>query len=110
MIHPKKIKIGPFIFTVSFTDAAVRKAAAGSEEPVHGLTSFGDQLIAIAPALLAVEREVLLHETLHGICAVSGLKDRLKGTQEEDVVSTLSPYLLDILRENKTVTQFLLED
>ncbi len=112
MRRPKRVKIGPFVFTIEFNESAVTRAAKDREDegPYYGVTSFEKLLIAISPSLTPIEREVLMHEVLHGICSVSGLGAKLKGDEEETIVSAISPYLLDTLRENKTVTRFLLED
>jgi hypothetical protein len=110
MRHPTKVKIGPFSFTIEFNKSTVERLSGKTKERFHGLTAPDELLIAVAPTVTPLEREVLMHEILHAICFTSGLTGKLDTSQEEDIVSTLSPYLLDILRNNKQVTQFLLED
>lgn len=79
--------------------------AEAAEEGADGLTAPDLEEISIA-GNLAPDRaaEVLLHEILHGIYHVRGLKD---GMSEERVVTDMAPLLLEVLRDNQRVLEFL---
>lgn len=50
------------------------------------------------------ERDAVLHEVLHAVLLVMGLE------RNESLVSTVTPVLLDVLRSNKALAAYLLED
>ena len=79
---PKKIQIGPFVYSVKCDDAA--KTVLNSD---HGETDGARLEIRINPdSAELVQREVLLHESLHAIAAVAGLDHELGEELEEKIV------------------------
>lgn len=52
-----------------------------------------------------VQRRTVLHEVLHACWGVTSLPDK----HEEDVITTLSPILLDALRRSPEVVAFLMD-
>lgn len=61
----------------------------------------------IAPQPKDNERETLLHEALHAVLDSINVRDMLSHKQEEQLVSRLSPPLLDVLRRNPEFTGYL---
>lgn len=48
---------------------------------------------------------VLMHEVLHALWATTGLTERVEGELAEQVISALSPALVDTLRRNPELTR-----
>lgn len=99
------VKIGPFRF--KFVETNLNP---GSEESFHfGLTSLENTTCHIHHQMdIDVKRETHLHEALHVVAMVTGLSERLKEGEEEDIIQALSPTLLDMLQSNPEFTKFIL--
>lgn len=54
-------------------------------------------------------RGVLMHESLHGVWE-RALGDRYSEATEEVIVDYLAPWILDMLRRNPDLVEFLTED
>ena len=101
---PKKIQIGPFVYSVKCDDAA--KTVLNSD---HGETDGARLEIRINPdSADLVQREVLLHESLHAIAAVAGLDHELGEELEEKIVRRIAPVLFDVLLRNPKLVDYLL--
>lgn len=101
---PKKIQIGPFVYLVKCDDAA--KTVLNSD---HGETDGARLEIRINPdSADLVQREVLLHESLHAIAAVAGLDHELGEELEEKIVRRIAPVLFDALLRNPKLVDYLL--
>ena len=101
---PKKIQIGPFVYSVKCDDAA--KTVLNSD---HGETDGARLEIRINPdSADLVQREVLLHESLHAIAAVAGLDHELGEELEEKIVRRIAPVLFDALLRNPKLVDYLL--
>jgi hypothetical protein len=105
---PRNILIGHAYYTVKYD-----KHLSENSEAI-GLTGPETQRILLDPQVGAdVERETLLHELIHAICFQAGL--RLEGEPfqktkvEEKVVWTVAPKILELLRDNPELVEFLLE-
>jgi len=99
-----KITLSPHVFTVY-----VRKGLAAESEAV-GLTLPETQNIYLDADLgPGVERETLLHECLHGLWYSTQLERKFKDDQEEDVIYTLAPRILALLRDNPELVKWLTE-
>lgn len=103
---PRKLRIGPHTFIVKTDDESVRVLRA---DPARGDCVPHDQVIRVDP-----ERpesgvaETLMHETLHGIWDVSGLRAAGCDDDEEQIVTTFAPWLVLVLRDNPKLVKVLL--
>lgn len=101
--HPSYVKVLGQTFTLEW----VRKSDELSERQRVGRTDIQKQAISVdATAGDDQQRDVVLHEIIHACLRVvaSGVSE----TTEERVTSLLAPLLLDVLRANPHVVQFLL--
>ncbi len=59
----------------------------------------------------SVKRETLMHELLHAIIYASGMVHHFKldHDTEEELVSALSPWILQLLRDNPYLVEYLTE-
>lgn len=57
-------------------------------------------------------RDTLIHEALHAIVYLSGIRENLSLSHEDEekLVVALSPWLLALLRDNPKLVEFLLEN
>lgn len=75
---------------------------------VNGVCDSDSQVIAIDAGLGDDKtRETFLHENLHAMLSLAGMKGDLDGVAEERVIKRLSPILLLYLRDNPRVYTFL---
>jgi hypothetical protein len=66
--------------------------------------------IRIAPGMTrSTLRKVLMHETLHGLWE-RALADRYADSTEEVVIDNLAPWIVDTLRRNPDLVEFIMED
>jgi hypothetical protein len=102
---PARIRIGAHEYSVRVDQDIGFRGANGETYP--------ERLdIIIAEGLAATrEREVVLHETLHGVWQGTNLRTEESGLQgyEEQVASALAPVLLDMLRDNPDLVSYLCE-
>lgn len=69
-----------------------------------GRTIPGEQRLLIADGQApAQERDTVLHEVLHGCIRIVK-----SDAEDEEIVGTLAPVLLDVLRKNPELTKWLL--
>jgi hypothetical protein len=101
---PRNILIGHAYYTVKYDKSLNANAGA------LGVTGTETQQIHLDPQMGPdVERETLLHECLHG-CWYQTLLDRqYRDKQEEDIIYTMAPKILELLRSNPELVEFLLE-
>lgn len=61
---------------------------------------------------LMLTREIVLHELLHAVIAISGTRAvmEMDSEYEESMIAVLSPALLCVLRDNPALMDFLLSD
>lgn len=107
---PKKVKIGPFNFEIKCDKESIESAKVQFESlDALGFMSTIDQSIYIDPELQDdMKAETLLHEMLHAVCMATGITNTFESKDEEKFIATISPMLLDTLRSNNDVTDFLL--
>lgn len=108
MKPPRKVKVGPYAYTVRFDDAAMSAAGAN-----------GACLPDVASILLDstcapdTERDTVLHELLHAIWKQTQLviehPDGDSDSVGEKLIQTLAPRLLDLLRSNPKLVEYLTE-
>lgn len=105
MKPPRFIHVGPYEYSVDQGTVAVAALDAGDD----GSCDFHDVRITVNPARPEqVQRDTLLHEVLHAIGALTGLRAELGDEAEERVVSRLGSALLDTLRRNPELVEYLL--
>lgn len=108
---PRHVRVGPYTYRVNYSAAAADWASLEVDDYVRGYCQHLDALIIVRPqATHAQDAETLLHETLHALLEMIGIRnalDRLAPNLEEDVVAALAPALLDVLRRNPRLVAFL---
>jgi hypothetical protein len=80
-----------------------------AEGAIHGDCDYSAQSIRISlkDCHADVIRDTLLHEVIHALNSIAGIKD---GCNEEDIASRLTPLLLQTFRENESLALFLLTE
>jgi hypothetical protein len=128
---PSRIKVGVLGYTIKPTrhlavrardavkikvlvDAATDAAGIYHEDtPIEilGLTNPDEQVILFESVDAApdVQAVVVLHETLHAIFSQIGIRDLLDQHAEESITKRLSPLLLQVLRENPRLIEYLVD-
>lgn len=103
-MRPKKVDIGPFRYELYFTPVPL--------DGYSGLMDANTRTISI-DGTMRDPRETVLHEVLHAVIDLTGLrsggKDEAIEVTEEKLVSALSPWLLTVLTENPKLVEFLLD-
>lgn len=103
---PKKLKIGPYKYSVSKSN--LNEHVLDGEGKTYGITHVMEQTMVLAegqgPDMLA---ESLLHEVLHICCQAAGLGLELEN--EESIVSSIAPVLLEAIRNNPDMVEFIVD-
>ena len=98
----KTIQVGPYKYRIVANDRVLAlDSLAGRCDP-NRLEIHLDR--NTAPG---VQRETLLHELIHAVMDLAGLSQELADEAEEMYVRRISPVLLDVLRRNPKLVQFL---
>ena len=105
----RKLRVGPHTYTVAFVpnvdDEEHVASARGTDEPEELFGHVNHKLLQIHVGLNmrgTQQADSLLHEALHAVLSQSGNDD-------EQLVHTLTPAILDLLRRNPWFTQFMME-
>lgn len=102
---PSRVQIGPLSYVISDDDATYNKAAVDQGEALWGKINYGKGTVVLCPDQNdAHKRLALLHEVLHGVWH---LHDKTHES-DEDVLRSLTADLLDTLRRNPDLVNFLL--
>ena len=109
---PERLQVGPYRYDIEVSTETIDAEAVESGMGLPGtyagrhLPSRGKVLLAEidSPDYLA---ETLLHEVLHAVIFSCGLRDL--GDDEERVVATMTPTLLDTLRRQPELVAYLLD-
>ncbi len=105
-MRPKSVQVGPHVYTITYEKGLV-SATDGSS----GATGADTQSILVDDQLgSTVERETVLHEVLHAVWTQTLLDLTLDDNQEEQVIWSLSPRLLDVIRSNRSLIYWLMSD
>jgi len=92
MARPAHLKVGPIRYKL-----AMRADMELDEK--EGMLDEARQTLHISAGLGAdIERETTLHEALHAALAQTAFRHNLES--EEELVSSLAPILLSLLRDN----------
>lgn len=101
---PSKIKLGPYIYQIKM----VKSLQDGKGTDLMGHCRSSEHLIELRTDLPPDrERTVLIHELMHAMWEMGALEEE---TKEELAVLTLSPLLLGLMKENKTLMEYLLDE
>lgn len=102
MKFPRKVKVGPFEYTLKRQRGLSQGAGAA------GLTGT-DTLTIVVDAQLArdAEREVVFHELLHAAWGCTPLVDMVDDKLSENIVRAMSVQLLQLLKENPDLLAYL---
>lgn len=112
---PATITVGPYVYDVTTSqrdfDIATRTAVCRGDEPAfYGTTNHHALRIIIDPSQAPrAMRDTTLHETLHAITDLVGLRAELTTDEEEQFVTRVSPALLDVLQRNPDLVAFLVD-
>lgn len=105
MERPDQVELVGQPFVVQFVDESDDGLSKGDVIGV-GRVRLTRQRILIAERLAErQERDTLLHEVLHGLFGLVGLIS--DDSEEERIVGTLTPLLLDTLRRNPQLVEYL---
>ena len=111
MARPSRVKVGPFVYKIQFMKGGLEKHeffkkgrtktyALGMFVGQHGLILINTEQAE------EQQKETLLHELMHACAYVSsgnGIDD------EESAISSISPTLWAVLRDNPRVTKWILD-
>lgn len=101
MKPPRRFRVGPYSYRLEMRH--------GGDE--LGLTDLNMLTVNIRAELAAdLTRETVLHEVLHTITDMIGERMRLGSDREEEIIRSLSPALLMVLRDNPKLVAYLLSD
>jgi Zn-dependent peptidase ImmA (M78 family) len=108
---PKDVKVGPYRYSIKNDKSSMDSARVRFETiEAIGFTSTHEQCIFVDPELSEDMRaETLLHEIMHVVCEATGISTSFDEKEEESFIATVSPLLLDTLRENREVAEYLLD-
>lgn len=108
---PRSVIVGPYRYTITVDHEAMDRLQRSGESGGGNVGSSNHHQLQItidgdmAPAMIA---DTLLHEIMHCCYQVSGVGAG-KMTQEE-AIDHVTPVLLDTLRRNPDVAQYLFRD
>lgn len=107
MKPPRTIDVGPYRLEVVVSETAIDRKSIERGAELIGRFEGDSQKITLSPNLaFDMLRETLLHEILHGLLMPLELDDK----EEERIILTLSPSLLDLFRRNPKLIRFILEE
>ncbi len=100
----KVLLISPYDYRIHYDDN-LSKAAN-----VLGVCQSDDNIIIIDPtSARMVQKETLLHEAMHAMWNQTALDGIYSDEQEEQVVFTLTPRIVALLRDNPAFVKELME-
>ena len=101
--RPRKVKIGYKPYSVIAVKGLTTTAG------VVGLCGKDTQEILFDPDVgKETLKEVLLHECIHGVWSQTALDRRFNDEEEELVIWSLTPLLLELLRDNHQLVGWLI--
>jgi len=108
MSAPRAIRLVGQRFALEFVARDDWRLHQRADLEAVGTILLTTQSIVVARDLAGdQERDTVLHEVLHGLVRIVGLvKD---DDEEERIVATLAPILLDALRANPALVRYLTE-
>ena len=104
---PKMVKVGPYKYSIVTDRTKCRNASKKKDKYLWGETSPVYQTIYLNPDQGADSKaDTLLHELLHAVWYHQGMREH-KIESEEQIVATLAPGILDVLRRNPKIVEYL---
>ena len=104
---PDTVQVGPYTVTLVEDQAAIDRRSVEERGRLLGHYDECTTTITLAPDLTPdIRAETILHELLHAITAMTGLANELED-DDEKIVRRLSPALLDMLRRNPALVEYL---
>ncbi len=105
---PGKVHVGPHTYRVICDTAAMNAECRDASEDLAGRCSHRTLTIHVDPDQARSQmRDTLLHEVLHAVANMTALDNEWGDEQEEEVILRLAPALLDVLRRNPRLVEFL---
>jgi len=95
------VKVGPFTYRVVYNQSVSDESASWGSIHHHNLRIFINPEIALQRQL-----QTFLHELIHAICSVSGLRGRFNTDSppdEEEVAHAISMLLYQVIQDNPTL-------
>lgn len=106
MRRPDLVWVGAKRYTVTYSNDAIRLKSADHQKDLLGNTNHHSLEIIIddAPAEQVI-RDTLLHEVLHCLWEDAGIREM--ELTEEELVGSLTPRLMSVLRVNPGLREYL---
>lgn len=105
---PDHVDVGPFRYTIIRNELARLRAQEAAQTILLGQTDHDKLTIIFDEKMHAnLARETLMHELLHVVNQVTGLRFKWGNAKEERIVQRLSPILLELLQRNPDVVKYL---
>ena len=106
---PQRISVGPHSYVVVKDQAELDRKSI--ERQIVGPQGHHDpvalRILVTEQQAPGQQRDTLLHEVLHALTEMTGLHNEWSEEKEEAVVRRLTPALLDVLRRNPDLVEFL---
>lgn len=107
MSLPDSVKVGPHIYTVESSEAAVDRVCHKHQRELDGCADHQYQLITISPnGADSYRKDVFLHEVLHAVITATAMEFEQEDG-EERLVGAMSTMLLQVIRDNPEVIRWL---
>jgi hypothetical protein len=108
---PKSVRVGPATYSISRTEGDFLAACHQAQTNLLGWTNHTANRIVLRPDQGASSfRDTLLHECLHAVTDTIGLHDEIGADEDEKLVRRLTPAVLDFIRDNPKLIEYLVED
>lgn len=105
---PAAVQVGPFAYEIQADEDAANRVSYEDACRLIGQSNPERQTITLRPSVASMcLRDTLLHEVLHAICSLTGVSKDLEDDEEEKAVNRIAPALLDVLRRNPALVEFL---
>jgi hypothetical protein len=105
------MKVGPYLYQLVYNDALVDAHAVEIEKSINGYSDEIGLKIVLRTKGFSEDavRNVLVHEILHSVLALSGMWYRMPDGKEseEAMIQASSHMLLAVMRENPAVMKYL---
>lgn len=105
---PEHIDIGPFRYMLRMDELTRHRAQETAQTILLGHTDHDALTVILSEKMPdSLARETLMHELLHVVNEVTGLRSKWGNAKEERIVRRLSPILLELLQRNPDAVNFL---
>lgn len=104
---PIFIEVGPYDYTVTIDPDECAKAGVGKDHPNWGKHEGDKQRILVCPGVTTRhEAVILMHELLHAVLWTHEIRPS-EDHDEEQLVRTLAPALVDLFKRNPALAEYL---